>query len=426
MGFACNDSTTSPDSGQATVNGRVESNESSKAKGSDYQASAVEGATVTAARITADGSLESIDSAEVETNAEGEFAIEVDAEAAASASDKIIVVAEKESQQWKSVVYGKLKNGSSLDLKPLSGESTGEASVYQQVVASGEADLVTKADVEAYIGTEAAAKIQSNEEAAVDLANALADEAQARAESFADQSIEITEEQITEIKKIKAEALANLHASLYVSSSQSAKAEAYNTFIEAIASAYIAAEVDANAYAKAKETASNLIIKKAAELSDTAQSEIRANAAVLVAIAVDKAVQARMEAAEIAESSVETAGEAGVELRTELRAKATAEADEIQNLFTTYNEKVINILEQEFSASAETIVSINSQINGVGGAKATLESSIEASADTDAIVQAYSTFYAAVDTLVENLLSVTSDTEAEVVADVMILANLGN
>lgn len=426
VGFACSDFTTSPDSEQATINGRVESSESSKAKNSGYQASAIEGATVTAARITADGSLESIGNAEAETNAEGEFTIEIDAAAVANASDKIIVTAEKEGRQWKAIVYGKLENGSSLDLKPLSGETTGEASVYQQVVASGETDLVTKADVEAYIGTETAAEIRSREEAAVEFANALAAEARARAEYFADQSAERTEEQITEIKNAKAEALANLNASLYASSSQSATAEAYTTFAEAIASAHVDAQVDAGAYAKAKETASNLILKETAEFSDAAQSEVRANAALLVAIAVDKAVQARMEAAEIAESSVEAAGTAGVELRTALRTKATASASEVKGLFSTYNEKIIDILEQEFSANAEIIVGINSQINDTGGAKAALETSIEASADTGAIVQAYSAFYAAVETLVDNLLSLGSDTEAEVVADVMILVNLGN
>ncbi|SHE32683.1 hypothetical protein SAMN05443144_10160 [Fodinibius roseus] len=133
-----------------------------------------------------------------------------------------------------------------------------------------------------------------------------------------------------------------------------------------------------------------------------------------------------MEAADIAESSVETAADAGAELRTGLRANAAAGENEIKSLFTTYNEKIIDILEQEFSASAETIVSINSQINGAGGAKATLETSIEASGDTGAIVQAYSAFYAAVETLVENLLSADSDAEAEVVADIMILVNMGN
>ncbi len=124
-----------------------------------------------------------------------------------------------------------------IDLKPLTIESSGEASVYQQVVARGETGLVSKADIETYIGSEAAAEIQSNSEAAAEFATALAKEAEARAKFFANQSIEITEEQMMEVRNAKAEALANLHASLYASSSQSAKADAYNTYSEAVASA---------------------------------------------------------------------------------------------------------------------------------------------------------------------------------------------
>ncbi|GAA5520932.1 hypothetical protein LQ318_04275 [Aliifodinibius salicampi] len=426
LGFACSDLSTSSDSDEATVNGRVESNEGQKAKSSGYQSTAVEGATVTMARVTADGSLEAIQNASAETNAEGEFTLQVDADAVTDASGDIIVVAEKEGQQWKACLYGELKNGSSIDLKPITIESSGEASVYQQVVARGETGLVSKADIETYIGSEAAAEIQANSEAAAEFAVALAKEAEARATFFANQSIEITEEQMMEIKNAKAEALANLHASLYASSSQSAKADAYNTYTQAVASAHTEAGINANAYAKAKEGASNLIIKNTTELSSSAQSEVRANSAVIVAIAVDKAVQARMEAAEIAESSVEAAAQAGTQLRADVRSKATAGASEIQSLFASYNHKIVDVLEQEFSANAETIVGINSQINSTGGIKATLVASIGASANTDAIVDAYSTFYSAVETLVSNLFTAGTDAEAQLVSDIMILINIEN
>lgn len=426
LGFACSDLSTSSDSDEATVNGRVESNEGQKAKGSDYQTAAVEGATVTMARVAADGSLEAISNTSAETNAEGEFTLQVDADGITAASEDIIIMAEKEGQQWKAFLYGKLENGSSLDLKPITVESSGEASVYQHVVAKGETGLVSKADIETYIGSEAAAEIKSNTDAAVEFATALAKEAEARAKFFANQSIEVTEEQMMEIRSAKAEALANLHASLYASSDQSAKADAYNTYTEAVASAHVEAGINANAYAKAKEGASNLIFKNTTELSSTARSEVRANSSVLVAIAVDKAVQARMEAAEIAESSVEAAAQAGTQLRADIRSKATAGASEIQSLFASYNEKIVDVLEQEFSANAETIVGINSQINSTGGIKATLEASIGASANTDTIVDAYSTFYSAVETLVNNLYTAGTDAEAELVADVMILINIEN
>ncbi|SMO40304.1 hypothetical protein [Fodinibius sediminis] len=427
LSFACSDFTTSSDnsSGNATVNGQVEKSEANKAAGSRGHAS-VEGATVTVARITTDGSLESIGNAQAKTNAQGEFSLEVDANAATNASEKIIVRAEKSGQQWKAFLYDKLQNGSSIELKPLTVESTGEANVYQEVVANDESGLVSKADIEAYIDAEAGTAIKENGEAASAFAEALVEEAHARARYFADQGIEVTEEQLEEIKDVKAEALANLNASLYASSSQSARAEAYGTFISTIASAHVEAGVDADAYAKAKKAANTLVVEKAAELSDAAQSEIRAKAALLVAVAVDNAVQARMKAAEAADASVQAAVDAGMELRSALRTKTMAGASEVKSLFAAYNQTIMDLLKQEFSASSETIVSINSEVNGTAGAKATLESNIEASADTEAIVEAYTTFYSTVESLVDNLLTLSSDAEAEVVADLLILINIGN
>lgn len=426
FGFACGDSSTSIDGEQSTVNGRVgNNNNAEKASGFD-QVSSVEGAVVTAARVTSSGSLETIGNAEAETDANGQFTLNVDAEAIADAAGQVVIMAEKESQQWKAFVHSELESGSSIDLKPLTAESSGEASVYQEVVANGETDLVSKADIEAYIDSEAGAECRDNSDAAADFASALAAEAEARASFFANQSTEVTEEQMTEIKNTKAEAVAELHANLYASTSQSAKADAYDSYFETIANAYVAADVSADAYAKAKESASHMIINGTAELSSSAQSEVRANSALLVAIAVDNATQARMEASEASESSIQAAAEAGTELRADIKAQATASESEVESIFETYNAAIVDVLEQEMSANAETIVTINSQINNENGIKATLESSLQASLSTDILVNAYTTFYAGVETVVDETLTGATDAEAQLVTDVMILINLAN
>jgi len=432
LAFACSDSSTSPQANQATVNGKVESNQSQKAKttGSDQTMGTVEGATVTAARVTADGSLETIDGAKATTNAEGKFTLKIDVNAASSASsnaaDKIVVIAKNNSQQWKGVVEGKLESGSSVDMKPLNVESSGEADVFQQVVANGDADMVTKADIEAFIGENAAAEIKNNSDAAAEFATGLAAEAKARAKAFASQSVEITDQQMTEIQKTKAEALAKLDAALYASSSSSAKADAYDMFLKAMANAYAKAEVNANAYAKAKEAASHLLIKNTTKLSSTARAEVRSNAAYLVSIAIDNAMQARLKAANAADSSVQAAAEAGTQLRANLKAKTTATKDEVDSMFETYNSAITDVLKTEFSANAQAMVDINSQINSTGGIKADLQSSISASASTDVIVQAYSTFYTSVKSIVDATFSSASSTEAKLVTDEMILINIGD
>jgi hypothetical protein len=426
VGFACGDSSTSTDGEQATVNGRVENNESAgKVSGSD-QISSVEGAVVTAARVTSSGSLEMIGNAETETDANGQFTLNIDADAVANAAGHVVIMAEKESQQWKAFVHSELRGGSSIELKPLTAESSGEASVYQQVVANGEANLVSKADIEAYIDSEAGSECKDNSEAAAEFASSLAAEAQARAAFFTNQSIQITQEQKNEIRDAKAEAVAELHSRLYASTSQSAKAEAYDAYFDAVANAYVTAGVSANAYARAKESASHMVINGTTELSSNAKSEVRANSAILVAIAIDNATQARMEASGAVESSIQAAAEAGAQLRADLKAQATATKSEVESLFETYNAAIVDVLEQEVSANAQTIVTINSQINNENGVKANLESSLEASLSTDLLVDAYTTFYTGVKTVVDETFTDSTEAEAQLVTDVMILINLAN
>lgn len=426
-GTGCSDSSTGSDAEPAMVKGRVESNEGvQKSTSSAYKAPAVDGAVVTAARIMADGELETINGAETETNAEGEFTISINMEAVGNASDRVIIMAEKQGQKWKAYITGELESGSTIELSPLTVESSGEASIYQQVIANGDADLVSKADIEAFVTTRAAAEVKEDTESAAAFAAALAAEARTRSAYFADQSISITEQQKEEIENAKAEALIAYNSRLYASTDAASRAEAYDTFIKAVANAYVNAGVNARAYAKAKEMSSHLIIENTTQLSTDARAEVRANAARIVAIALDNAVQARMEAASAAESSVQAAAEAGTKLRAEIKAMSAATESEVEAAFESYNAAIVDILQQEFTANATVISDINSDINSTGGIKATLESTISASLSTDILVQAYSTFYTSVQETASSMLNSMNDTETRLVTELMVLINIAN
>lgn len=424
IGFACNQSATVPDTGTAVVEGRIESSEGTHKAN---KGSAVEGATVTAVRVAADGNLVTFDSdAAAETDSDGEFSLNIDVETVGEASGKIIILAEGEDQQWKAILAAELEDGANILLKPLNDESTGEAEVFQQVVANGETDLVTKADIELFVGKQTGTEIKGNTDAAAEFADALAAEAEARSRLFANQSVQITGQQNTEIRNSKKEALAELHSGLYAANSESASIEAYNIFIQTVANAHTNAEVNSTAYCKAKEGASHLILKNVSEISSSARSEVRGNTAFLVSIVVDNAVQTRMESVNAAESSVESAAQAGIQLRSEFEANTAATLNEIESAFETYNESILEILKREFSASAEIIVSINNEINRTAGIKAALETTVDASANTDLIVQAYSTFYSGVRSVVDDIFPTANQTEAEFITDVMIMINLAN
>ncbi|MDR8394704.1 hypothetical protein NC796_26435, partial [Aliifodinibius sp. S!AR15-10] len=126
-GTACDNNSAGPGEGSAAVEGQVQDqNKQNKAKySSPTTAAAVEGATVTAARISSDGSLETISGAETETNAEGEFMLNIDAEAVVNSGQQVIIMAEKSGQQWKTFITGELESGSTVQVQPLTVESSG-------------------------------------------------------------------------------------------------------------------------------------------------------------------------------------------------------------------------------------------------------------------------------------------------------------
>lgn len=428
-GVSCNDSnSTGPGVEPATVEGRVEDegNNQNKSSAPVIQTVSVEGATVTAARITAEGSLETIPGAEATTNAQGEFFLNINADAVANSGRHIVVVAEKNSRQWKTFITGELKSGSTVVVQPLTEESSGEADVFTGIVAEGNTNLVSKADIEAFVDAGTSAAISSNAGAAAIIAGALAAGAQARSKYFTNQSIEITEEQKNNILETKALAQAELESKLNATTSEAQHQAAMDVFMEAVAHAYVDAGVDASAYARAKELSGLILLKNCTSISSEARSEIRSNAALLASYAINTAVQAKMEAANAAGQSVQAAAQAGAQLRSDIKAVANASEEDIDAAFETYNQAIVDILQQEFPADAGTIANISSQINSIGGAKAALKTTITVSADTDVIIEAYSTFYASVRATVDTLFTAATNTEAAFVTEVMILINLAN
>lgn len=428
-GTACDsNNATGPGEEPAAIEGRVENDDAqNKDKNSSpTTAAAVEGATVTAARITADGSFETIPGVETQTNAEGKFTLNIDAEAVANSGQQIVVIAEESGQQWKAFVAGQLQSGTTVQVQPLTVESSGEADVYAELIASGNDDMVSKADVEAYIDAGASAEIHSNSQAAVTFAEALAAEAGARAEFYANQSAEITEEQKQQILEAKNQAQLQLESELYTATSTEDEQAAMETFIQAIIQAHADAGVDAELYARAKEMSGRVYVKHCSEVSAEASSEARTKAALITSYAIDAAVQARMQAEGAAGSNIQAAAEAAVKLRSDIKAHTSATKDDIDAAFETYNEAVVAALSQEFSASSQTITEINVQINEDNGAKANLESSLEATLDLQLFVNAYSSFSSAVKTIVDETFTTATEAEARFVADIMILVNLAN
>ncbi len=410
-------STNSSNNGSATIEGSVQP-ESSKQK---VAASSVEGAVVTAARVTSEGSFETMEGTETETNASGNFMLEVDVEAA----ENIVIVAKKEGNEWRGFLSSEVENGSSVTLKPINTESTAESSVFAEVVASGNADIVQKSDIEAVVTNNVASEVESGLTSSAQIAAALKNSAEARVEFYSEMMEDNSEEVLEETYELLAEAQFQLESELAASSSAEARSEAYDVFIESTVNAYVNAGLDASATAKALEMWSRVTVNSMTAVSSEIKNDVRAQASLLAATAVDLAVQAEAEATEMSESSKQAIIDAGVELRSEIKASAGV-ASEVEAAFEAYHDEVRNTMESDTAFEATVILNIDNEINSDNGAKSNFSSSISGILKASAVFDVYESFFTSIQGTVESNLSGSSESEIEAVSQIMILINLAS
>lgn len=191
-GVSC-DISNSSNTGYATFKGKVINSSLPQTTGQEQRTSGlraipgkssrspVKGAEVAAAIVKANGNITRFSNNQVKTNAKGEYTLKVDLSAVADSSNRIIIVAKSGGQTTKAFVISNAKNGETIVVQPITFESSAETAVYQQVIANGDADEVTKADIEVAVGANVAADIESNSHEAVELAQALEASSEAKA-----------------------------------------------------------------------------------------------------------------------------------------------------------------------------------------------------------------------------------------------------
>lgn len=406
-------STDSSDSNTATINGSVEE-EPSQQKANQ---SKVEGAVITAARITSNGSFDTIEGVQTETNASGNFTLEVDAESA----ENIIIKAETESEEWYGFLADEVENGQSYSLKPINSESTAETQVYSNLVATGDADIVQKADIEAVVSGEVAADIESGTTAVARYATGLANSAEARVDYFQETQQDNAESMLTETYTLLNEAQIQLEADLAASANAEQREGAYEVFLENTVNAYVSAGLDASDAAKLIEMWGRVFINSLTSVSSDIKEDARKQSSILVAIAIDNAVRAEAEATSMSEASQEAIVEAGIELKSTLRSSVGAE-NEIETAFQAYHDEVRATMEADASFEASVIIEIDTEINSSSGAKSTFNGSISSVLSSETVVSIYNSYYNDIETIVEENMEGSSEFGA--VTEIMILINL--
>lgn len=406
LGFSCSDSN---DSGSATISGKVDNG--------NQKVIAAEGAVVSAAQITSNGSVQTIDGTEVNTEASGNFKVAVNADA----YQHIVVQAKSETETTMGYVATKIENGNSYTIKPIDVESSAETKVFAELVASGNADMVNKSEIEAVVTSNSAATINSNSSEATRIATALINSSRARAEFFKREFEGEANSKMKIVANAMVDAQTRLETQLSTASSAEARQEAYATFRTSFTEAYLNAEMKASTAAKIVEMWGRVFINSTANASAEVKSEMNTQVSILTATIIDSAVRAEMEAAGAEQSSRDAVAQAGATLKSEINASAGV-MSEIRAAFEAYRDDVKAAMENDSNFSATAVVTVNSEINAPSGAKSIFDSSIAATVSADLVMNVYTSFYNSVQSSVESNFS-GSEAKLKAITELMILIN---
>lgn len=375
--------------------------------------SSIEGATVILARVKADGTLETVSNASVQTDANGQFTVETDVDG----ESNLEVVATKGSNTWKAVVSATVKNGITVYAPPMNDETTVEADVYANIKASGNTN-VSFADIAANINSNVAAQVKGNATAISELAASIKAEIEAKEKAFMSAEIGGTQANWQAIVNANIQAQAQLERDLFVASSQADIDAAFESKANATINAYKNAGFDVSVYGKVFEPASRVFINSAASISASAKFAAEQRIAKLRAKIINFIVQAKFTAMGAAQAQMDAVISAATTLNASIDAATTS--SEIVTAFDNYHTAVVNQLKITLNVDDATMATLESNIAGF---KATLKSSASASASTEVVVNAYMKFYSDIKTSTESVLSSATQAQITATAQLLIMLN---
>lgn len=409
----------------AKVSGRVSdsssaSNVAPQKVRSNTQSVGVQGATVVMAQVQADGTLKTVSTGSVQTDANGKFVIET----TLSGENNLVVVATKGSMEWKAVVSAEVKSGATVYSQPLNSESTTEAEVYARLKATGKSEIVTRADVQLYLNADIAAQIKGSASLEDQFISSLEARSQARTQACSSSEFGITSSQLQTIADAKVMAQVSYETALYNSSDSMSVAAAFTSYQKAIISAYTSANVSVEAYAKISDISSKAFLNASADMSSQLSFACAKSDYMTAALIMQQAVEAKFQSAGATSTQSGAVVTAGASLSGSIESSVSI--GQIATAFAQYHSSIVNQLKLTLSTQATTVDSIDASINGFVGLKATLNAAVGVGVTTDIIVNAYVVFYNSIKTLVLSSLSGASTLQISAATDILILANTHN
>lgn len=407
-----------------TISGRVTDNSSSGSSGTTASKNAaqdgVEGATVTAVRVGADGTTSAL-GGEATTNASGEFTLTVEGDA----SSVVRLNAEGENDFSSSVVV-QVDGRNQVQAQPMTVETAAEADVYVEAKSEDDASShdsgVMAADVATYVNADAAADISSGATQSSDVAAAIASSVEAESRMNEEAENGASTETVVETK---ANLYADLQSSLAAASSAEARTQAVTAFEDGMANLYVEAGASEEAQGESRQSSTSVMIEFSAQASSNAELGLRKQAELLRAEATARAQEAIFEAHGAGEATIDALVQARQQLKADIRAASSTSA--MVDAHGTYRAEVEAQMEAAFDLSATAITAAESEIQGnvdtLFSALAEIGGLLSSAADV--AVNSYSTFYGNAQTAAQASFETTADSEAtaEAAARVLVFAS---
>ncbi|MEX0820861.1 MAG: carboxypeptidase-like regulatory domain-containing protein [Rhodothermales bacterium] len=382
-------------SGSATLTGQV-TDESGNGKITAMLAG-VEGAVVTAATVSADGSLNQLEG-QTTTNAQGRFSLEVQ-----TPGDVVVIVAKDGDFESKAIVY--VDGRSTVTTMPLTAESHAEADVLVEARRQDEAAAVTMADVAAYVTSEVAGEVHAGSRSAADIASSIRAEVEARTNYVRQEQ---GNEEAEEARENHNQAFFALQADLDAAADASARADVVEQFEVALIEAYTSAGVHIATQARARQSGRAALVRMGAPtFAMEKQAELMAS------LAMAHAVDASFESEGASNDRLTALADARADLIAAIRAAGSASA--IGEAHASYESEV----KTELGAEANVDLSVlETAAAAISTSKTALNAAVSAAGSAAAIANAYVQFYASAQSAIEASLA-GATTKASLAADVL-------
>lgn len=419
---ACSDSN-SDSRNEATIRGSVEQSSFSgsmtdKSGQNDHTTFQDTKSDVYAARVTESGDTQKIEGSETQTDDQGRFTLNVDM----AAAQRVIIIAENSGQQLRGFVDASVKNGMSYSMKPINVESTAETNVYAQLVKSGKANMVSKADIDMAVDATAAARMQAHVGAVAQLATSLGRAAEARAQFYSARIQSNASSALNKAKELHAKAQLQYESQLRSGASAADKQAALDALIDAKLNAYTESGLTTTDASAMVDLWVRITSNGLNSAPDEVKNRLFVRLAFFKAVAMDKYVRTQAQAAGFASSTQQAIVNAGVKLRTTINTQVST-MTEIQAAFETWKNEIEDAIESDSSTEANVIITLNGEINTSTGASTVFHAAVNASATTSVVTTAYVTFNNAVKQLIQSRIQSGSEARIEAATGILMMIN---